>query len=113
MSRKPRLNASYFSFATTTKLEELHPDLNRKCASDFSEFYQRALKYISEQRFQARISKLNLESVATFAEFSAAVRYCGLESVNRDELYEVFGSKEEANFSLSEYEGGRSVLATV
>ena len=90
---------SNFGFVTITKLEQLHLDLNRKCTSDFSEFYQRALKYISEryrfseQSFHVRISKLKFESVATFAEFSNAVGYCNLENMNMDNLYKELGPR--------------------
>ena len=97
-----RIADSYFGFATVSKLEQLHPDLNRKCTSDFVEFYKRALKYVSErydfseQSFHARIAKLSLESGLSFSEFSSAVKHCNLENINMDELYEEFAIIEKA-----------------
>ena len=64
---KRRQRDSYFGFETGCKLEQLHPDLKRKCILDFSIFYDRTLNYISkqydlsEESFHARIAKLGLE----------------------------------------------------
>ena len=75
---KRRQRDSYFGFETACKLEQLHPDLKRKCILDFSNFYDRALNYISkrydlsEENFHARIAKLSLEGGLTFAKFGAA-----------------------------------------
>lgn len=90
----------FFGFAVNTKLRQLTPDQTRKCDVDFTSFYERARKYLSDRydfddnSLHSRLSKLDLSSDVPFEEVSVAVQACNLKDINMDGLYEEYGTVE-------------------
>lgn len=108
-----RVNDGYYSFAVNSKLSKLIPELSKKCKRDFTTFYERAIKYLSdrydftENSFHNKVSKLSLTSSITFEEFSDAVQACNIEDIDMDALYEEYGIVETV-FNSSEMAESKS-----